>query len=320
MLKDASERQPLVVFHANCADGAAAALAAFYGLRGKGDYLPAQYGDAAPTDDDVRGRRVFIVDFSYPRAELDRIAVVAEDLVVLDHHKTSAADLAGAPYARFDMARSGAMLAYDHFGLHEQSVPSILFRYVEDRDLWKFKLPQSREINAALQSLDFAASFREFDPLMIDWPHDKLVSQGTAILRAERKLVTVTAGRAELLLLDGEPCAVVQSQVLQSEVCDAILSAPMPGRPETDSPPMAAAYFWHPGKGRYIVSLRSRPGYDCSAVAKRHGGGGHATASGFTCETLPFAGALTPATLDVQLAVAKAEAMNAILDRQEAMR
>jgi nanoRNase/pAp phosphatase (c-di-AMP/oligoRNAs hydrolase) len=40
---------------------------------------------------------------------------------------------------------------------------------------------------------------------------------------------------------------------------------------------------------QFAVSMYSeKPEVDCSVVCKKHGGGGHKGASGFTCKTLPF--------------------------------
>ena len=56
---------------------------------------------------------LIIVDFSYPRAIMERLPL---DTVVLDHHKTAEANCAGLlnlPFLTFDMNRSGAGLAWD---------------------------------------------------------------------------------------------------------------------------------------------------------------------------------------------------------------
>lgn len=45
---------------------------------------------------------------------------------------------------------------------------------------------------------------------------------------------------------------------------------------------------WWRDKEMFRVSLRSKGSLDVSAIAKRHGGGGHANAAGFECAKLPF--------------------------------
>jgi nanoRNase/pAp phosphatase (c-di-AMP/oligoRNAs hydrolase) len=54
----------------------------------------------------------------------------------------------------------------------------------------------------------------------------------------------------------------------------------------------AAVVMWYWRNGKYKVSLRSRSvdgreSFDCSALAKQFGGGGHRGAASFHCEELP---------------------------------
>ena len=55
--------------------------------------------------------------------------------------------LAGLPYAYFDQNKSGAVLAWEW--AHENAAPWLL-QYIQDKDLWTWALPGSREINAAI--------------------------------------------------------------------------------------------------------------------------------------------------------------------------
>lgn len=41
-------------------------------------------------------------------------------------------------------------------------------------------------------------------------------------------------------------------------------------------------------KGMWTVSMYGTKGIDLSAIAKKHGGGGHKQACGFQCDELPF--------------------------------
>jgi len=105
-------REPLIIHHQGCSDGICGALILHTGLSG-GELLDAQYGDDPPAPELVKDRDVWIVDFSYPREELLKINELANKLVVLDHHKSAAANCEGLDFVVFDTERSGAMLAYD---------------------------------------------------------------------------------------------------------------------------------------------------------------------------------------------------------------
>lgn len=83
-----SEMKPLVLYHANCWDGFCAAWVARMAL-GDIEAVPVNYGTEPP---DVRGRNVYVLDFSYPRAVMRRLLGQAHFVTVLDHHKTAEAD------------------------------------------------------------------------------------------------------------------------------------------------------------------------------------------------------------------------------------
>ena len=62
----------------------------------------------------------------------------------------------GTHFARFDMGRSGAVLAWDYFfgGPSTGRPRPWIVEYVQDRDLWAWKLPRSKEVSAYLRSLE----------------------------------------------------------------------------------------------------------------------------------------------------------------------
>lgn len=144
----------IAVLYHNDADGFGAAYAVWAAFNHVADvvYLPVQYSQPVPELPETV-ERLFIVDFSYDRATCEQLAVKygQENIVILDHHKTAEKDLAGLPFAIFDQEKSGAVLTWEYVcpGVR---VPDIL-KYVQDRDLWKFELPESREINAYIATL-----------------------------------------------------------------------------------------------------------------------------------------------------------------------
>lgn len=283
-----------IFYHAHCADGFAAAFAAWlvYGDRPGVRYLPVSCQPVPDLTDGHGKHTVYILDFSWPRAVLEALAARenVESVTVIDHHQTAAADLEGIPYvdnarfsgglrAFFDMTRSGAVLSWLHF--HDDTVPE-LFRYVQDRDLWQWRLTHSRAISAALK----LRKYRNFDSwreLLTGWEEHikpRLVLEGSAIVEAEE---TMLDGLSEMreARFDGlrRPYVRCNSPVLQSELGDRLLR---------DDPDAAYADVWAEWDGVRRHSLRARPGdeVDVSAIAKSHGGGGHRCAAGYT-EVLP---------------------------------
>jgi len=315
---------PLCIYHGNCADGFTSAWivrAYFLQRRIKVDFHAGVYQDPPP---DVAGRDVLLVDFSYKQAVLHEMAGKANSILVLDHHKTAAADLEHAGragsnwdqhllnayqdrcegvthslYALFDMERSGAGIVWDYFFADAPRHP--LVNHVEDRDLWRFNLPFTREIQAAVFSYPY--DFKVWDELadsFDEFGQTRLAMEGAAIERKHHKDI------AELSKVVTRPMRIAGHVV------------PMANLPYTltsdaghllcgDVHPFAGCY-WDTPEGR-VFSLRSRDnGADVSEVAKQYGGGGHAHASGFRVPFDQLAQFEVREQLRAELAEAKVDA------------
>ncbi len=90
-----------VLYHAYCADGFGGAWAAWRALGDSAEYVAVSYGERPPAIPD--GAKVVLIDFAYPREAILEMAARAGRLAVLDHHKTSQEDLAGLPFAVFEI-------------------------------------------------------------------------------------------------------------------------------------------------------------------------------------------------------------------------
>lgn len=273
----------ICIYHANCADGFTAAWCVRYALGDTVEFIPAEYGSEPP---DVAGAHVIIVDFSYKRPVLERMAQDARTILVLDHHKTAQADLAGMPapssdwtwqislegshVALFDMDRSGAQMAWDFFC---GGARPMLVEFVADRDLWRWQIDQSREVNAVIGSHEM--TFDVWDELAARLQADadigRVADEGEAILRAHDKLVrSIIDTSQRRMVIGGHSVPVAAAPyALASDVAGIM----------AEGEPFAATYVDGP-KGR-AFSLRSRnSGMDVSEIAVAHGGGGHRNAAG----------------------------------------
>lgn len=270
--------QTFVLYHGGgCRDGYGAAWAAAcrFGADGA-QYIACNYGNPIPEIPD--GSDVYIVDFSYPRQQLEALAQRCR-LTVLDHHKTAEEDLRGLPFCRFDMKQSGAVLTWKHF-FPEQPVP-LLLQYVQDRDLWTWALPDSEAINALVDTLpqdDFGAWTRMSDRL--DTEFDAVLAEARCVLRYIQKSVEEICRQQTVVTIAGQTVPACCTTILQSEVCHRLLEL-------NPSAPFSACWA---GSGQKIKwSLRGRPGgQDVSEVAKQFGGGGHPAAAGFSVAAQPI--------------------------------
>ena len=279
--------RPLCIYHGNCADGfgAAWAVRAYFG-DGNVEFHAGLHGEAPP---DTTGRDVVIVDFCYKRPILDQMAAKARGVLVLDHHKTAQDDLLdiespeswapwlaapppkGAPSklgAVFDMERSGAGLTWDFFFPH--TARPRLLDHIEDRDLWRFKLDGTREIQAAMFSYPY--DFAVWDRFMALDDFKQLRAEGATIERKHFRDIDELLGVClRRLTIGGHDVPVANLPYTLTN--DA-------GHKMALGEPFAACYYDRED-GR-VFSLRStEDGLDVSEIAKAYGGGGHQHAAGF---------------------------------------
>ena len=273
----------LCIYHGNCADGFGAAWALW---KAKGDaveFYPGVHGDASP---DVAGRDVVLVDFSYKRGVMLELGRVAKSILIIDHHKTAEDDLfllgtdAAQEYATcqiqtiFDMTKSGAVLTWEHF--HPGTPVPRLLRHIQDRDLWRFSLPGTRQIQADVFSrpYDFSVWDEMVDAAETTEGRATMVAAGSAIERKHFKDITeLLAVTTREMVIGGHLVPVANSPpTMASDAAGKLASAA----------PFAATYFDKPGARVFSLRSRGSDGMDVSEIAKRYGGGGHRNASGFT--------------------------------------
>jgi len=269
-------KKRLCIYHGNCIDGFTAAWVIKQFSIESGlpfDFFPGVYRDDPPEIKEYE--EVYLVDFSYKRAVMETLLKEDIPIYIIDHHKSAIADLDGLKeqYPKlttyFDIERSGAMLTWDWFFTDLSKPP--LIGYVQDRDLWQYKLINSKEVNAAIFSYEY--SFANWDKLVKSKIGD-LVAEGEPIIRKHFKDVKeLLAVCQREMNIDGLDIPVASLPYTLSSDAGHIMAA-------EEGVPYAACY-WDTPKHREF-SLRSSPnGLDVSEIAVAYGGGGHKHASGF---------------------------------------
>lgn len=209
---------PLVLYHANCADGFGAAFAAWKKLGDDGAiYVPVSYDKfkfnvetGELTVDGVEyvttDREVYILDFSFPVSIMEALFSGCSKVIWLDHHKSvfdayklplnltsntyyNALDIGitGNHVVLLDNTRSGALIAWEYFHPAGYNVlPPKLIRHLDDYDRWQFKIEGTKEFNKALWS--YAPwSFEQWNTmpmLLAEYSLEGYYDEGAAILRA----------------------------------------------------------------------------------------------------------------------------------------
>ncbi len=274
---DKNDLRPLVIYHGHsCPDGFAAALAAWIFYEGRAEFLGLDHGDVRTVSDlpDLTGRAVYILDFSFSTEVMRHIDAQAAKLVMLDHHKSAAEHLTGfacrCGVVHFDMNKSGSRLAWEFFQ-RDKPLPD-LYRFIEDRDIWTWQYPQSAGFLAALdmEPFDFAhwATMAAFD----DEQLQLFMARGQAMDDKFNKLAADIAEGAQPIVFNGQSGLMVNAPSVFHSVVGDMLSLKSG----------TFALMWCATKGGVIkAGLRSQRSFDCIALARSMGGGGHAQACGF---------------------------------------
>ena len=271
----------VVVYHKSCADGQAAAAVAFKALGLAPKYVAMSYSD--DQYDKLKHllgthREIYFLDFSPSEDFLNDYRVEGlstKDITVIDHHKNVDQEML---YSRtnyiFNNDKSGCVLAHEYF-FPGKEIPHLL-EILQDRDIWKWTLPQTKPFTAGYDAS--TASFTELIEKMEEKPgsewYQQQISKGAIALLDLRKRAASIAGKAGIKKLDtGETFALVNTAQDISEVGNYLCQ-----NMDIDF----SMSFFVTGEGKVIFSLRSIAPFNVGKIARRFGGGGHDQAAGFT--------------------------------------
>lgn len=295
MTSNSFDNDVVVIYHKNCLDGIAAAWCAWTHYKGKVDLVPVQY-----KDDFVKlfgldfhqlfRKTVYCLDFSFDKDTVDHLMGICNPLILLDHHDSAQRALGSLPIisnsigdknkqyfdcANFegcvvvDQTRSGAMLAWEWFNprVPVEQIPAGIF-YVQDRDLWTWKLGDTKAWTSAAFSYEFTVE--NFDKL-INTPVTEVVREGKGIERHMNKVVKDLSKRPRRMNLCGYNVPIVN--------CNSVFASDLGhllGQDELFS------VTYHDVSDKRIFQLRSsNKNVKVNVLAEVFGGGGHPGAASF---------------------------------------
>ena len=262
----------ICIYHGNCADGFASAVAVRLALGA--DNVEFHKADHQNPPPNVEGKEVIIVDFSYKRDVVIEMAAQAENILILDHHKTAEADLVDLPEnvtTIFDMERSGAVITWQHF-FPDEEIPE-LFLHIQDRDLWKFEIEGTREIQSCVFSYPY--DFKVWEQLLCA-DLEPLKFEGAAISRAHLKQVNyLVEAMSYRAIIAGHDVPVLNASPFYSSDAGHIMA---------QGEPFAVTYY-DTKEGRSFSLRSANDGLDVSEICALFGGGGHKHAAGFSLDS-----------------------------------
>ena len=295
-----------VFYHADCLDGFGAAYAAWRRFGDAARYIPVHYGEKWNSDD-VAGRHVYVLDFSFKVPELQAIADLAASVDQLDHHASARddwqakltldtttgmsafTDTTRDLTVAFDLNKSGARIAWEHF--HPSTPLPLAIAHIEDIDLWRFRIEGTRPFCRALRMRPFTFdSWHEIicEAGSADLPgYQKLLTEGTAIERfctiEVDRLVASSLVMPITLRGDGSLPAVDGLAVNANAVFTSELGGRLANQCGT------FGLVWQLGRnGQIKASLRGCDNVNLGQLAGQYGGGGHPNAAGFVMPMAEF--------------------------------
>ena len=281
----------MVIYHKSCSDGFCAAFCLYKYRKMKGElrdivYIPRNYTDSIP---DVAGKNVLVLDFSFKKEICIEMMKKANKFLLLDHHKTAMDELneLSCPNGKiyFDMDKSGAMLAWEY------CFPGVeapeLVKLVQDRDLWRWELEDSKEFSYIFMDVPFI--FEEYEKYL---DHNVILEtkkNGKIIREYVDRCVKSDARRSVCCTFLGYHVRALNCTRYISEVGNEMVN--MMWERESgelgESVDFAVLWRYDQIKHKYVFSLRGNGRVDTSFVSQTFGGGGHPNASGFVLDVLP---------------------------------
>lgn len=264
--------------------------------------FPIDYGQEFPWDK-VVGKEVWLVDYSLPPLEMQRLIRSAEDLVWIDHHVSAINAMARFPNQIRGLRRveveegeikglgagkvSGCELtwAYVYPG---QRLPEIV-RLIGRFDVGEWADPRVLPCKLGFEAYgealrpDNLTTWKSmlFRSGFVPWDIDELIEAGRPI----KRWLDVVADRMVKrgffpLEWEGLKWMAVNSSMRGSTLFSGIDPAGFDA---------FMVFFFDGGLQAWNFSLsQAKPGVNVAKIAEKHGGGGHARAAGFEAEDLPF--------------------------------
>ena len=280
----------LLIFHDKCMDGICSAWATK-----QFNQINEIIGCKAGVSIDITKyyeKNIVFVDICPPHENITELAKYNK-ILVLDHHKSAkdSFDKNGIPdnvTFVFDINRSGCQIVWDYYSKNMKRPWFI--DYVADRDLWTWKLENSKYINLALHHDDHLINFDSIDKLYSNKniKIKNLVEKGKMIESIQNKQMEFEESRSVIAKIKIEN----KDYIVRLATCIPSLRSDLGNRlankiirdgDKSYYPDFSAVYSFDPKSEEWWISLRANNSSpDLSVLASCLGGGGHKNASGFT--------------------------------------
>lgn len=268
-----------IIYHYPCSDGFGSAYVGWkYSTIVSGKeitFSPMNIG--APPPSGLEGLNVLVCDYSYKKDVVIELLKKVNKLLIIDHHKSAEKDLKDIDdnLKIFHMDLSGAMLTWHYF--FPEQPPPLMIQYIQDRDIWTKKLPNTDDFASWFYTLPF--EFNQYDKylddnLLLAMINTRGISFGELNNYYTKQATEYCIPKFCKIKDKYYFVGYVNSTICKSDIGHAVFDK----YPLID---FSATYSISDATDSTSFSLRSTPKHaDVSEIASSLGAGGHSCASG----------------------------------------
>lgn len=259
------------------------------------------YNSEFPLDDIREGDAVYIVDYHLPPEIMLELLKITSNVYWIDHHKTAIEKYKAFPEKIMGLRVDGTaacVLTYIYFNLATLEGSGKAFpvtkemieetpyftRLIGDWDTWKFEYgEETKRFQTGMLMRDTTPKADVWQRLYeynerYDDAHGTIVDEGrVALLFRDQWAKDYLDHIGFETEFEGHRCFAVNLAHCNSEYFKSI---------EDKGYDIYIPFSWN-GED-WTVSLYTVKDIDVSEIAKKYGGGGHLSASGYVCKELPF--------------------------------
>ena len=244
------------------------------------------YGQEFPWDTIRKADVVYMVDFSLPMADMERLNNTCQ-LVWIDHHISAinAYKKSGIKIKGMSSVGIGACaLVWDY--CYPYSIMPEAVQLLAEYDVWDHENPKTvpfqygMRLEKALPGVDVWSDLLvKRDPFTTPGPVEDICENGKIVLEYENQSNEMYMKASFDVFFEGMKFITANKLYTNSQVFDSVWD---------NKKYHAMLTFGWVGDCWRCSMYTDREGVDVSKIAVKHGGGGHKQAAGFTCDYLPF--------------------------------
>jgi len=264
------KEKSIIVYYHDDGDGFGAAWSAWKKFGNKAEYVEINLDkkDIIPED---KNQEIYFLDFCPTERVIKALLLANKKVVIIDHHVSSKSLIESSPENVYGDKNSGAVLSWKYFHSGKK-VPKLL-EYIEDVDIWKWKIKNTKEILNALflREKDFKIWNKIAKDLENREKRKKYIEEGAVVEKYKQKIIKKIAGKAEEAIFEGKKAWVVNSPIFSSAIGHILVDDKN-----------TIGVIWSYKNGKIRTSIRSKDTLtDVSKIAEKFDGGGHRNAAGF---------------------------------------